>query len=939
MPDRRARFARKPLPPDERHRILVDWNATDSSFPSRLCIHELFELQVSATPDADAVVDRGRRWSYSELDRQANCIARALTALGVGSETPVGIWMYRTPEMIAALLAVLKAGGTYVPLDPTYPPERIAYKLKQCGASVVLTQESLRDSLPDSGAQLLSVESVDQCSSSDAPTIRHASQNLAYLLYTSGSTGLPKSVAIEHRSVVALLSWAGKIFSAEERAGVLASTSICFDLSVFEIFFPLSFGGKVILADNALQISQLSQADEVTLINTVPSAIRELVRSDAVPSTVRTICLAGEALSPALVDEIYDRTDVAKVYDLYGPSEDTTYSTFALRRRGGPNTIGRPIANTQLYLLDEAREPVAPGEVGEIYLGGAGLARGYYREPEMTKRAFVSNPFDDEAGSRLYRTGDLARADDEGNFEFIGRADHQLKIRGFRIEPGEIENVLESMDEIDRAIVLARADNAGSVKLVAYWLPAVPVSLSDDALRETIGRKCPVYMIPSRFVRLARLPLTPNGKLDRSKLPDPWQESGEPTATLPATPLETKIANLWKEVLQLKQVDIDHEFFDLGGDSLQAARVLNRLQGELGEPLFIAAMFEYPTVREFAAMLERDYAESLSSLSEPSSESSPGVDLAAIEVFEEVIPRLSAENAIRSVRRRNPPALFILAPPRSGTTLMRVMLAGNPGLFASAELQLLGFQTLADRREAYQGKFALWLEGTIRALMEIDDCDAESAKRTMEVYERRNYTTHAFYHRLQQWIGDRMLVDKSPSYALDPGTLNKAESDFDGAYYVQLVRHPYSMVRSFEKHHLEQALYLYRHEFSSRQLAELVWLVSHRNICDFFEQIPAERQLRLRFEDLVQEPESAMRALCKRIGLEFHPDMVNPYKDLDRKMVDGIHAESMPMGDTKFLARKSIEAEAAASADDVAGDDFLGDACWSLAERLGYRRP
>jgi len=466
----------------ERKQLLVEWNQTAAEYCGDRCVHELFEEQAERTTDRVAIVFESQQLSYRELNRRANQLAHYLKKRGVGPEVLVGVCVERSLEMVVGLLGILKAGGAYVPLDPAYPAERLQFMLEDARARLLLTQEPLLQLLPESSAEVV-------CLDRDWPEIskereenlanKPAAENLAYVIYTSGSTGKPKGVAIEHRSAAALLAWAGGVFSQEELSGVLASTSICFDLSVFELFVPLSSGGKVVLADDVLQLLSLPAAKEVKLINTVPSAMVELLRLDGLPESVQTVNLAGEPLPASLVDELYERPQIKRVFDLYGPSEDTTYSTFTLRLPAGPMTIGRPVSNTRVYLLDENLQPAPIGVPGELYLGGAGLARGYLHRPELTAKAFVPDPFNAEATGRLYRTGDVARYLADGNIEYLGRIDNQVKIRGFRIELGEIEGVVKKHPQVSEAIVLAREDEPGDKRLVAYVVPNRDVSNSD----------------------------------------------------------------------------------------------------------------------------------------------------------------------------------------------------------------------------------------------------------------------------------------------------------------------------------------------------------------------------------------------------------------------------------------------------------------------------
>ncbi|HEV7514942.1 MAG TPA: amino acid adenylation domain-containing protein, partial [Thermoanaerobaculia bacterium] len=439
--------------------------------------------------------------------------------------------------------------------------------------------------------------------------------HLAYLIYTSGSTGRPKGVAIEHGSAVALARWAREAFSADERSAVLFSTSICFDLSVFELFVPLAWGGKVIVAENALALPGLAAAGEVTLVNTVPSVMAELVRTAGLPPSLRAINLAGEVLPRTLVEQLHRLAPAARVRNLYGPSEDTTYSTAALAESDGTSSpaIGRPIAGGEAYVLDRRLGPVPVGVPGEIYLGGVGLARGYFRQPERTAERFVPDPGSKVGGERLYRTGDLARCSATGELEFLGRIDRQTKIRGFRIEPGEIEAVLAQHPEVVQAAVLVREDRPGDRRLTAYVVPRGAGGLSVADLRSHLQSRLPDFMLPAGFVLLPALPLTPNGKVDRRALPAPElgqrEEEGERVAS--RTPAEELLADLWADLLGVGQVGIHDNFFALGGHSLLATRVVSRVREVFGVELPLRALFDFPTVAGLAERLAAGTGETL----------------------------------------------------------------------------------------------------------------------------------------------------------------------------------------------------------------------------------------------------------------------------------------------------------------------------------------
>ena len=648
----------------ERQQLLIEWSGSQAaSFPD-ICVHELFEAQVMCTPDAVAVSGPDPRpltpdpWclTYAELNARANRLAHELRRLGVGPESRVGICVERSPELVIGILSILKAGGAYVPLDPSYPAERLMFMLADADVRVLLTttkddgrrtMDHDLQSDTDIVYRLSSIVYLD----ADWPLIARQPattpgtnvlpNNLAYVLYTSGSTGTPKGVAIAHRSAVGLLAWARAAFAPESLTGVLASTSISFDLSVFELFVPLSWGGTVILAENVLQLSRLPAASVVSLINTVPSALLELARMSAIPASVRTINLAGEPLPGQLAQDLYRQTSIRELFNLYGPTEATTYATWALVP-DEPNVrpaIGHPIANTQTYVLDRRLLPVPIGVVGELYIGGECLARGYLNRPDLTAEHFVPNPFLKDEGRRLkaesdpfrlppsafrlYRTGDLVRYRPDGNLEFLGRIDHQVKLRGYRIELGEIEAVLGSHDAVQECVVLVRKDARDEKRLVAYVVPhqgsesedkqtngrgtiyrALPTSdprpLIPD-LRTFLADRLPGYMIPSAFVVLDALPLTPNGKIDRRALPAPDQGVSEPMSIMAAPSfVEDLLADIWCDALRLEWVGAHDDFFDLGGHSLLAMQVISRVRDAFKVELSLQSIFETPTLAGLA---------------------------------------------------------------------------------------------------------------------------------------------------------------------------------------------------------------------------------------------------------------------------------------------------------------------------------------------------
>ncbi len=529
--------------------ITYDWNANGSTFADQPGIAHLIEARAAQQPNALALVSGGRTLSYGQLNARANQLAHHLIELGVAAEVRVGVAMPRSSELVIALLAVLKAGGAYVPLDPDYPQDRVAYMLEDSQAKVLLTQASLLEQLPQGDAQVLLVEAGGHAFAGypeHNPGCRGQSSNLAYVIYTSGSTGKPKGVAIAHRNVLALIHWSQQVYSQDDLQGVLASTSVCFDLSVWEIFVTLASGGSIVMARNALELPDLAARDQVRLINTVPSTIAALQRAGQIPASVRIINLAGEPLKQSLVEVLYAQPTVEHVYDLYGPSEDTTYSTWTRRASGMSANIGRPLANTASYLLDPQLQTVPVGVAAELYLAGEGITRGYLFRPGLTAERYVPNPFS-STGERLYRTGDLTRYRADGVIEYVGRIDHQVKVRGFRIELGEIEARLLALESVREGVVLAIEGGSGQ-QLVAYLVASVNVSEGQapqgEAIQAQLKAHLPEYMVPAHVVFLDQLPLTPNGKLDRKALPLPDLNQHPRAYLAPSNALERQLVAL-----------------------------------------------------------------------------------------------------------------------------------------------------------------------------------------------------------------------------------------------------------------------------------------------------------------------------------------------------------------------------------------------------------
>lgn len=591
------------------------WNAnqTYADYPRNRCLHQLVAETARLQPETVAVEFEGRTLSFAELDTGSNQLAHLLKRKGVGPEVLVGVCLERSLEMVIALLGILKAGGAYVPLDPAYPGDRIKYVLDDARVRVLLTQGALRASLPVTSAEVVCLDSGWQTFQQEdrGPVFSEVSpENLAYVIYTSGSTGKPKGVQLEHRSVVNFL------YSMQRQPGMtpndvlVAVTTLSFDIAGLELYLPLLVGGRLVVASreaamDGRQLMQLMTKSGASVVQATPTTWRVLLESGWLGDRKLKVLVGGEALSADLARQLAERCGA--VWNMYGPTETTIWSS-VYRVEGKDEKlvpIGKPIANTTFYILDSNRQPVPEGTEGELYIGGEGLARGYFEREELTAEKFVIDPFRSESGARMYRTGDLARFKPDGNVEFLGRIDDQVKIRGFRIELGEIEAVLEQHAGVHQAVVIAREDTPGDKRLVAYYVPETPESLSASGLRQHVGQQLPDYMTPSALVEMEKLPLTPNGKVDRKALPAPSLKDFEAKSeyVAPRNETERELVHLWEETLGVSPISVTASFFELGGRSMLAARLFTKILRTFGKELPLSTLFRSPTVEQLAKEL------------------------------------------------------------------------------------------------------------------------------------------------------------------------------------------------------------------------------------------------------------------------------------------------------------------------------------------------
>jgi amino acid adenylation domain-containing protein len=584
-----------------------------SDYPRNSCIHELFQTEAAKRPDSIALSFGSKKLSYRTLNERANRLANHLIALGVGRESLVSICLERSDSMVVGLLAILKAGGAYVPLEPNYPADRLDFMLRDTAAPVLISERSLLSKLPEDRPPVVLIDEIEtllSAENSDNPCIAVRPGDLAYVMYTSGSTGRPKGVMIEHRSVVRLVKNTNYAnFGPSEVFLQLAPIS--FDASTFEIWGPLLNGGSLaIMPQETFSLEDLGNAIKSFRVSTLflTTALFNLTLDQRCEALwpIRQLIAGGDFASPSHFRKALEQLPNSRIIHAYGPTESTT---FALCHRVGREDcagrlvpIGFPISNTSIVLLDSKLAPVSDGEVGELFIGGEGLARGYLNQPELTAAKFIEVSIRSESPRRLYRTGDLARYRHDGALEFLGRVDDQVKISGFRIEPDEIAFVLRQHDSVNDAVVVARAQSHGEKRLVAYVVPVQGAVTAGAELRAFLSRKLPPHMVPSALVTLSSLPLTPNGKIDHAALPDPNLNSTKTGAERP-TPqnaIEEAITAIWLKVLQVGQVGLQDNFFDLGGNSLQLIEVHVELQKRFGQQLPIADLFEHPNIASLA---------------------------------------------------------------------------------------------------------------------------------------------------------------------------------------------------------------------------------------------------------------------------------------------------------------------------------------------------
>lgn len=924
-----------------------------------------FEQIVDRHPQRLAVKFGDAELTYAELDRRVNQLAQALLAQRGSQPEPVALLLSQGCDALVAMLAVLKAGKFYVVLDQDQPAARLAATLKDAGAESLICESGLRSQHHELTAPVscvIDVADVASCSAT-RPGLPLGPETLAFITYTSGSTAQPKGVLYNHANVVhqAYLQTNVAHICPEDRISLARPYG--YNGAVKDIYGALLNGASVfplnLRREGLTHIVERLRHERITIWYSVTSTFRALCEalseSDVLPD-LRYVMLGGETIQVRDI-ELFRRCFAGDAILMlnFGITETAGIICGWLIDRATrvvESTVpaGLPIDGTIVGILDDAGQVAPVGAVGEIVVTSRHLAQGYWGQPELTRETFVDDPSNPHW--RTYRTGDLGFLDASGCLTHLGRKDARVKIRGSFVDPGEVERALLAMAPVREAAVVARPDARGEMSLTAYVVPRVQPAPTVSAMRNALAQTLLDYMLPASFVVLDALPLTSGGKIDRQALPAP--NGARPTldSELAAarTPLEQRLVDLWQDVLEIGTVGIHDDFFDLGGSSLDAMRFIGRLQEDLKEPAYVLAVFNHPTVAGLAAHLEANYVQAVHRMTEnaPSHElpipasSARDTRLTAghlRQVCSDLQTVYATASSPANGRYSGRRPIFILSPPRSGSTLMRAMLAGHPELFAPPELHLLMFDTLADRRRLLTRGRTIRREGAFQAVMSARGCSFEEAEAVMSRLESQGQSTGEFYQLLQNWIAPRVLVDKTPSYTFDLPTLQRAERLFDQPLYLHLARHPLGMIRSYLDAHMEEQAIISRPpSLTPPQFAESQWLISQQNITEHLRSIPRQRQLCVRFEDLVRQPQFTAEQICSFLEIPMDTALLNPHDDAERRMTNPIHALTKMAGDPKFHSHHGISASAADRWRQAPPAGPLCETTWQMAESLGYQR-
>lgn len=943
-----------------RHRV-GEWSPLPDSFLQSTVIAH-FEENAARFPDRPAVSHKGRELTYAELNQAANQVAHGLIDRpGLGTE-PVALL---TPLSIQAhifILGALKAGRPYTAPDLQHPANRIEQMLANARPALVISQAdnlALAQAATPAGTAIATFDSflpdsADSVQAATNPTVALRPETLFAIVYTSGTTGAPKGVYFNHLAVTQRVMRHCHQVNLTDRDRLAATRYPGF--TPRDLFAPLMVGATLCLFDlAAADLASLARwlaEEQITHMSGAVSGIRNLLPHfpayDRMPH-LRYLSAGSEALQASDVNLFRQNCTPGSVLSgEYGATESLGgFYSYRFDHTSLVPTDGIPAGYSQegfsTLIVDDDGNPLPSGQVGQIVARSRYLAQGYWRQPELTASRFLQDP--EDPSQHLYFTGDLGRLETDGCLIHLGRKDHQLKIRGFLVEPIEVERALIALGYYQAVAVDARPNRHGEAVLIAWLVPSgPPPSISE--VRNQLALTLPEYMIPAQFVMLEQLPLTVANKVERSALPDPTPERPAlQTDYRPAkTPLEEWLVSCWEEVLGVEPIGVDDNFLELGGNSLQAMRVIVRLRERLDDWFYVAMLFDAPTVSGLAVRILEEYATQQDASVQPSSDSQPTPVVAEAPAQDDTPAQLARlQSQWTSARSRpgrttkNPPAIFILAPGRSGTTLLRVMLGSHPQLFAPPELFLLNYDRVADWLAVAANNRGFHREGVLQALMQIQQIDLAEAEGIVARYAQKGASTQQLYGHIQQQIAPRLLVDKTPAYAHSTKTLQMAELEFDQPLYIHLLRHPAAVVDSFVGVRFDRLTAVPRQlGLMPERYAELNWLLANRNIQTFLRDIPAQRQTRVYFEELVTAPRPAMESLCQFLGIDFSGEMLEPYRNPQQQMTIGIHPLTTMAGDPKFHTHNRIEPSVAARWQESYTADSLSANTWAMAQSFGY---
>ena len=925
--------------------------------------------QASIRPEAPALQALGKQpLSYAALREQILRTVESLNRFGLGRRDRIAIVMPNGPDLAILSLAVI-AGATAVPVNPDYKLDEYDVIFRRVAPKALIVVGGLdhpaRAAAAAIGMPVLEVHATADAragmfelgggATAGTTPLKGLSEpgEEALILQTSGTTGRSKIVPLTQANLAASSANLVHSLALSDKDRVLHFLPMFHIGGILDVLgAPLAAGGCVFCAPSfsADDFYRDLASFRPTWTQGVPVMLEEMIRGAAKhPEVVANHQLrfvrSVSAPLPAARMRVFEETFSVPVIEIYGMTETAGVITSnplpPAERKAG--SVGVPAGPT-VRLIDATGAEVPKGATGEVAVKGLNVTAGYEAAPEDNQRSFLDGWF---------RTGDLGRFDDAGYLYLTGRVKDMINRGGEKVTPQEVDEILQQYPGIADAATFAVPHPTLGEDVAALVVPRAGESIDVPELQAYLRARLAFFKVPKAIHVVDAIPRGANGKLQRAQLTKMFADVVRaqvmrPPFVQPETVVARALAAMWAEILETDDIGMNDDFFDIGGDSLKAASFINALQQQWGETIYVSSVFDAPTLAKYEHYLSQHYPDIVARMTgatlKPVAKRIETVTPAMVERLESMIARPLGD--LVPAKTRNKRAVFVLSPPRSGSTLLRAMMAGHSRLFAPPELYLLSYDTLSDRKHWFSGSHRSQLEGCVRAVMQARDESATQAQDLIAECERQAMPTQEFYRRLQDWIGDRILVDKTPAYAVDVSTLRRAEAYFEDPIYIHLLRHPYGMIRSFEEAKLDQLWFprltgtdsysLDAFPFERRQLAEMIWMILHRNILTFLKDIPQERQYRLRFEDVVATPDTAMKNLCEALGLDFDPEMLKPQSDKKQRMTDGIHDVSRMIGDPKFHQHKAIEASVADQWKQAYDLDFLSSEALQLANGFGY---